>query len=232
MLKTANNTYIVYEWCNGGNLFDRVAKSKLSEMDRKECLIAETNYMRQLLLAVKELHSCNIVYVNLHPRSIYLGRDNNLKISCFAHSRDLKDTENTNYRTDRFRFQDYLAPEIFEHHTFSTATDVYSLGLLFAFIRYGRIDNISIQQPIRIKNGEHLADMIQEMICKDPAERDDLDTVKSRLGLGTSTQRPLLAESKSSSKLTKADRKTSEDYGSPINKLRPDHSTTTLPPSN
>lgn len=36
MLKTANNTYIVYEWCNGGNLFDRVAKSKLSEMDRKE----------------------------------------------------------------------------------------------------------------------------------------------------------------------------------------------------
>lgn len=140
--------------------------------------------MRQLLLAVRELHAYNIVHVNLHPRNIYVGRDNNLKITNFANSKDLKDKENATYRTDKFRFQEYLAPEVLEQQSISTAVDVYSLGLLFAFIRYGRVDNLPTQQPSRIKNGEHLADMIQQMIVKDPKSRLDLDVVKTRLGLG------------------------------------------------
>jgi len=167
--------------------------------------------MRQLLLAVKELHSCNIVHMNLHPRSIYLGRDHNLKITNFAHSKDLKDTEHPT-RLDKLRFQEYLAPEVLEQKQFSTATDVYSLGLIFAFIRYGRIDNLSVQQPLRVRNGEYLADMIQQMICQDPLGRCDLETVKVRLGLGSSIQKPQITISKSSSKLPKSSRKVSDDY--------------------
>ena len=96
--------------------------------------------MRQLLLAVKELHSCSIVQVNLNPRSIYLGSDHNIKITNFAHSKDLKDMEHLSH-VDKLRFQEYVAPEVLNKKGFGIEADVYSLGLIFAFIRYGRIDN-------------------------------------------------------------------------------------------
>ncbi len=31
MLKTANNIYLVYEYCDGGNLYDKINKKKLTE---------------------------------------------------------------------------------------------------------------------------------------------------------------------------------------------------------
>lgn len=88
------------------------ARENLLKWSVTESAIVETQYMRQLLLAVKELHTAGLVHMNLHPRTIYVGRDNNLKISNFAHCLDIKDTEKLTYRTDKYRFHDYLAPEV------------------------------------------------------------------------------------------------------------------------
>jgi 3-phosphoinositide dependent protein kinase-1 len=98
--------------------------------------------MRQLTLAVRELHQLNIVHLNLHPSTIYIGRDNNLKITDFAHSKDIKDSDNQQANITKMKSIDYVAPEILDHKTPTLAADVYSLGLIFAFIKYGKIDNL------------------------------------------------------------------------------------------
>lgn len=49
IMRSSNNTYYVYEYCNGGNLFDFVKKNgKLSE---KQAMI----YFKQLLNACKDM---------------------------------------------------------------------------------------------------------------------------------------------------------------------------------
>jgi serine/threonine protein kinase len=98
--------------------------------------------MRQLTLAVRELHHANIVHMNLHPANIYIGRNNNLKITDFAHSKDTRELGPVKFNISTMKSTDYMAPEMLKQYKPTPSADIYSLGLIFAFIKYGKIDNL------------------------------------------------------------------------------------------
>lgn len=61
MLKTKNNHYYVYEYCNGGTLMDKI---------KKEGSIPETKAMsifQELLAAFKVLNKYNIMHRDIKP---------------------------------------------------------------------------------------------------------------------------------------------------------------------
>lgn len=72
-----------------------------------------------------------------------------------------------------------MSPDTFASH----ASDIYSLGLVFSFIKYGKITNLDSMLSSKIKAKDPTAELIQAMIAKQSEDRIDLDTVKSKLGL-------------------------------------------------
>ena len=66
-LKTPNNFYFVYEFCNGGTLDTLLSTKKI--LPEKEAL----NYLAQLLDAFKELNKNNVMHRDLKPDNIFLS---------------------------------------------------------------------------------------------------------------------------------------------------------------
>ena len=76
-LKTPNNFYFVYEFCNGGTLDTLLSTKKI--LPEKEAL----NYLAQLLDAFKELNKNNVMHRDLKPDNIFLS-DGMVKLGDFG----------------------------------------------------------------------------------------------------------------------------------------------------
>jgi len=82
MLKTANNFYFVYEFCNGGTL-DKLLQ-KEGPLPERKCLI----YLRQIVEAFKVLSRNNIMHRDIKPDNILIHAGN-LKIADFGFCKPL-----------------------------------------------------------------------------------------------------------------------------------------------
>jgi serine/threonine protein kinase len=77
MLKTSNNMYLIYEFCNGGTLEHLINKKKfLSETESMK-------YLCQLINAFRSLIKVNILHRDLKPSNI-LFNDGVIKIADFG----------------------------------------------------------------------------------------------------------------------------------------------------
>lgn len=82
--------------------------------------------------------------------------------------------------TSKMRYNDMLAPEQVTKGRGGMASDVYSLGRIIAFIKYGKAENESIVSEAA-KNKDPYAEMLQCMLERDPLKRPDVDTVRQML---------------------------------------------------
>ena len=82
MLKTANNFYFVYEFCNGGTL-DKLLQKEGPFNERKAL-----GYLRQIVEAFKVLSKSNIMHRDIKPDNI-LVHNGNLKIADFGFCKPL-----------------------------------------------------------------------------------------------------------------------------------------------
>lgn len=83
MLKTVNNFYFVYEYCNGGTL-EKILK-KNSSLSEKQSL----HYFRQLINAFKVLAERNIMHRDIKPDNILI-HNGILKIADFGFCKPLE----------------------------------------------------------------------------------------------------------------------------------------------
>lgn len=82
MLKTANNFYFVYEFCNGGTL-DKLMQ-KEGPFSEKKSLV----YLRQIVEAFKVLSRNNIMHRDIKPDNILIHQGN-IKIADFGFCKPL-----------------------------------------------------------------------------------------------------------------------------------------------
>ncbi len=82
MLKTVNNFYFVYEYCNGGTL-EKILK-KTNSLGEKQSLI----YFRQLTNAFKVLAEYNIMHRDIKPENILI-HNGILKVADFGFCKPL-----------------------------------------------------------------------------------------------------------------------------------------------
>lgn len=120
-----NNALIVMEYCNGGDLNQRLCRG-VEEGTKFQ-------WIRQLLDAISHLHENKIVHRDLKPENVLL-HNNALKLTDFGISRyyntDTLTVNNLSQFLGTFAGTPYwVAPEVFDRQYTETA-DVFSVGIL------------------------------------------------------------------------------------------------------
>jgi calcium-dependent protein kinase len=127
---TEEHLFIVAEYLNGGELFDRIVKRKhFSEVDAAPL-------MAQLLSAIAYLHKYQIVHRDIKPENIVFESPEEtavLKLIDFGNSR--KVTENQKLKS-KLGTLFYLAPEILDA-SYDTKCDIWSAGCVLFVLLFG-----------------------------------------------------------------------------------------------
>ena len=140
--------YLIMEYCEGGELFDKIVKSNLTEI---QCAYI----MYQILSAVNYCHKMKIIHRDLKPENILIQKDEDgfyrVKICDFGTSKAFKigDTQKKLVDSDY-----YIAPEVIQKK-YNSKCDLWSCGvIMFVLLTKkppfgGRTDQI-IMQNIQI----------------------------------------------------------------------------------
>ncbi|KRX01572.1 Protein kinase-like domain [Pseudocohnilembus persalinus] len=179
MLKTTNNMYLVYEFCNGQTLEDEIKKKNFLSEEQSLC------YLSQMLFAFRPLAQKNILHRDLKPSNI-LFQDGVLKIADFGFCKSLetqKDMTQTMVGSPI-----YMAPEILKGQSYNTKADIWSLGVVFFECLFGFcpfeessiaklinvIDNKQLKIPRHINNiSKNTEDLLRAMLVLDQKKRID-----------------------------------------------------------
>ncbi len=154
-----NLPFIVMEYVAGEDL--------LSFCDEKDLSFNEKlNLFRKICAAVSYAHQNLVVHRDLKPSNILVTKDGEPKLLDFGISKLLND-ENAETGTATslgMMTPNYASPEQFRGETVSTATDVYSLGVILFELLTG-----NLPYEIRTKRFEEAAKIIAETEPRKPS---------------------------------------------------------------
>lgn len=172
--QTSQKLYMVFDFFNGGELFNYLSKGGKFTPERSQFYCAE------LALAIAHLHDLNIVYRDLKPENILLDADGHIRVADFGLSKSgvEGDTVSSFCGTP-----EYLAPEVLKRNKYGKAVDWWSLGtLLFEMLTglppfydknrermYKKIMSAPLVFPDHI--GSEARDLITKMLEREPRQR-------------------------------------------------------------
>jgi serine/threonine protein kinase len=121
MLRTSNNYYLVYEYCNGGTLAEHIKmKKRLTEDEALRIFV-------QVRAAFEVLSSENILHRDLKPTNI-LFHNGVIKVADFGFCKELlKDTDMTQTMVGS---PIYMAPEVLKGLIYDSRADIWSMGVI------------------------------------------------------------------------------------------------------
>ena len=192
------------EYASNGQLFDILRySSALSDGIAKI-------YFNQIISALKAFHAQNIVHRDLKPENILLDENFNIKICDFGLSKEI-DISNDELMKGTAGTRGYMAPEILGKHDYSSKCDIFSAGVILFILltarlpfdqaiksdkKYGLLvdnnsnqfwkvhcDSTKYKFVISDKNSQ---DLIEKMLCYDPANRIDLEAIEKHAWMSTS----------------------------------------------
>ncbi|EQC38379.1 CAMK/CAMK1 protein kinase [Saprolegnia diclina VS20] len=120
--------YMVVEYLDGGDLFDRVTK-------RGKLLETEAQFiMAALLEAVDYCHSRCVIHRDIKPENIMLS-GHMIKLCDFGFARQLIAVDER--ASDSCGTPGYAAPEVLNGHPYGCEVDIFSLGVVFYILLCG-----------------------------------------------------------------------------------------------
>ena len=150
VFETDDEVQLVFEYCEGGELFDSIQRRKSRQTTSPPHTEAEVaNIASQILSVLEEMHSRSIVHRDVKPENILLARQGSLdtvKLCDFGIARRLPSDhigdspitgESSPLSPPPVRPRSlsvdgsdlYMAPEILKRDGYSVAADIYSLGV-------------------------------------------------------------------------------------------------------
>ncbi|CAD8120799.1 unnamed protein product [Paramecium sonneborni] len=178
VLETANNYYIVQEFCDGGDLQHLLKKKKF--LPQKEAM----QLFIDVLLGMIELVKKGIIHRDLKPANILINKGI-YKIADFGFSKALDNFQKqmivSNVGTPL-----YQSLQLLKADKYTSKSDIWSLGFIFYEALYGQtpwtarsipelVKNI-MSQPLKFPQDKNVDPMIQDMIkgCLQLEESDRL----------------------------------------------------------
>jgi serine/threonine-protein kinase PRP4 len=123
---------LVFE-CMWDNL--RVALKKYTK-DKGMTLQAVRVYSKQLLIALRHIHRCNIIHADVKPDNILISAGHNVvKLCDLGSAMDISEAEPTPYLVSRY----YRAPELVLGKEYGFPLDVFAMGCTLCELFIGKI---------------------------------------------------------------------------------------------
>nr|XP_046226815.1 serine/threonine-protein kinase 17A [Scatophagus argus]XP_046226816.1 serine/threonine-protein kinase 17A [Scatophagus argus] len=123
----ASEMVLVLEFAAGGEIFNQCVSDREDEAFSEDDV---KRLMRQILEGVSFLHQNNVVHLDLKPQNILLTSSSplgDIKIVDFGLSRMVSSHQELR---EIMGTPEYVAPEILNYEPISTATDMWSIGVL------------------------------------------------------------------------------------------------------
>lgn len=145
--RTKNNYYLVFEFCENGDL-ERYLR-KHTEIPLKEEIVQKLIY--HISDAVRELHKMNIAHRDIKLANILLTKDFVVKLSDFGFAK----ASNSGMLMETYCGTPMnMAPEILLRQQYSLKCDIWSLGVVLFQLAYGKL-------PFSPGKGKGLIDLIE-----------------------------------------------------------------------
>ncbi|XP_072259627.1 serine/threonine-protein kinase Nek5 isoform X2 [Pyxicephalus adspersus] len=121
--KERNCLYIVMEFCDGGDLANRINKQRGVLFDENQIL----SWFVQISLGLKHIHDRKVLHRDIKAQNIFLTNNGTIaKLGDFGIARMLNNTMELARTCVGTPF--YLSPEICENRPYNNKTDIWSLG--------------------------------------------------------------------------------------------------------
>ncbi|XP_023688106.1 serine/threonine-protein kinase 17A isoform X1 [Paramormyrops kingsleyae] len=181
--ETASEMILVLEFAAGGEIFNQCVA------ERDEAFKPEDvrRLMRQILEGIAYLHKNSVVHLDLKPQNILLTSDSplgDIKIVDFGLSRMVSSNQELR---EIMGTPEYVAPEILNYEPISTATDMWSIGVLAYMMLTGtspflgddkqetflNISQINISYSTEELQGieQPAIDFMKSLLIKEPQQR-------------------------------------------------------------
>ncbi|XP_063808009.1 serine/threonine-protein kinase Nek5 isoform X2 [Pseudophryne corroboree] len=122
-IEEKNNLYIVMEYCDCGDLMNRIGKQRGVLFDEDQIL----SWFVQISLGLKHIHDRKVLHRDIKAQNIFLTSNGTLvKLGDFGIARMLNNTMELARTCVGTPY--YLSPEICENRPYNNKTDVWSLG--------------------------------------------------------------------------------------------------------
>lgn len=174
--ETINNIYLFFEYCKDGDL-----STYRSKRGGSSTFLAETEaltFFQHICNGFKTLNSLKIIHRDIKPPNILL-HDGNAKIADFGFARFTDDVNEKAFMTEGIGTPLYMAPEIYNKSSYNAKCDVWSLGILFYELLYGKtpwmgkssydlfVNNIQVKPldfPLVPRRSEKVKDLLRQML--------------------------------------------------------------------
>ncbi|KAK8446908.1 hypothetical protein SEVIR_9G561900v4 [Setaria viridis] len=132
VLASKTKIYMVLEFVDGGELFDKIVNSgRLSEDEARR-------YFHQLINAVDYCHSRGVYHRDLKPENLLLDSHGSLKVSDFGLSAFAPQTKEDGLLHTTCGTPNYVAPEVLADKGYNgMAADVWSCGIILFVLMAG-----------------------------------------------------------------------------------------------
>lgn len=195
--ETSSEIILVLEFAAGGEIFNQCVADNDEAFTEKDVI----RLARQILTGVSFLHRNNVVHLDLKPQNILLTSAQplgDIRIVDFGLSRHMDDK--TEVR-EILGTPEYTAPEILSYEPISTATDMWSIGVLTYVMLTGLSPflgedkqetflnvsqgNVDYSQDVFHGISDLAVDFIQSLLHLNPSERSTADECLHHAWLNT-----------------------------------------------
>ncbi|XP_042192259.1 serine/threonine-protein kinase 17B [Callorhinchus milii] len=193
--ETTNEIILVLEYAAGGELFSLCVADPEETSSENDVI----RLVRQIIEGVNFLHQNNIVHLDLKPQNILLSSSpplGDIKIVDFGLSRRVGSAGELREITGT---PEYVAPEILNYEPISTATDMWSIGVLTYMLLTGEspfqgedkqetflnISQVNVDYSDEVFDGisKTAIEFIEQLLVKNPEERSSAEVCLSHLWL-------------------------------------------------
>ena len=186
-----DNKYIeiLTEFSEEGDLQSKIEAYKSQNKHFPESLLID--WLNQILMALKFLHSQNILHRNIRPACIFLMKPGFVKLGDFGMAKTIGGGGNIKRAKTIIPKLHICPPEIIEKNDYTTKTDIWYLGttffklMTFKFPFKGENDTEIIQNILAENKNDYtdysysdnFKELINRMISKDPSNRPNIDEI-------------------------------------------------------